>query len=129
MHPVLCTNTHHDIIDLENHGKVRYTKTWISWKRNIIFLRNKKFFNLCLRWHILRSYRFLVEVTFELFKKYDLCCRFSEIKKKVSLFQIEYFRNLRSSRAEVFCRKSLRPATLLKRDFGTGVFLWVLRDF
>ena len=51
----------------------------------------------------------------------------------------------RSSRLEVFCRKgvlrnfatfkgkhlcqSLRPATLLKRDSGTGVFLWILRNF
>ena len=36
-----------------------WLKTWISWERNIIFL------NLCLSWHILRSYRFLAEVTFK----------------------------------------------------------------
>ena len=65
MHPVLCTNTHHDVTDLVNHGMVKNTKTWISWKRNIIFLWNKKILNLCLRWHILRSYRFLAEVTFK----------------------------------------------------------------
>ena len=51
----------------------------------------------------------------------------------------------RSSRLEVFCRKvvlrnfakfkgkhlcqSVRPATLLKWDSGTGVFLWILRNF
>ena len=64
MHPVLCTNTHHDVTDLVNHGMVKNTKTWISWKRNIIFLRNKKILNLCLRWHILKSYRFLAGVTF-----------------------------------------------------------------
>ena len=66
MHPVLCTNTHHDVTDLVNHGMVKNTKTWISWKRNIIFLRNKKILNQCLRWHILRSYRFLAEVTFKI---------------------------------------------------------------
>ena len=63
MHPVLCTNTHHDITDLVNHGMVKNTKTWISWKQNIIFLRNKKILKLCLRWHIFRSCRFLAEVT------------------------------------------------------------------
>ena len=65
MYPILCTNTHHDVTDLVNHGMVKNTKTWISWKRNIIFLRNKKILNLCLRWYILRSYRFLAEVTFK----------------------------------------------------------------
>ena len=64
MHPVLCTNTHHDVTDLVNHGMVKSTKTWISWERNITFLQNKKILNLYLRWHILRSYGFLAEVTF-----------------------------------------------------------------
>ena len=58
------TYCHHDVTDLANHGMVKNTKTWISGKRNIIFLRNKKILNLCLRWHILRSYPFLAEVTF-----------------------------------------------------------------
>ena len=65
MHPVLCTNTHHDVTDLVNHGMVKNTKIWISWERNITFLRSKKNYNLCLRWHILRSYDFAVEVTFK----------------------------------------------------------------
>ena len=30
MHPVSCTNTHHDVTDLINHGMVKNTKTWIS---------------------------------------------------------------------------------------------------
>ena len=30
----------------------------------MLFLRNKKNLNLCFRWHILRSYRFVAEVTF-----------------------------------------------------------------
>ena len=59
-----CTNTHRDVTDLVNHGMVKNTKTWISWERNIIFLRNKKILNLCLRWHILRSYHFIAEVSF-----------------------------------------------------------------
>ena len=65
MHPVSCTNIHHDVTDLLNHGMVKNTKTWISWERNIIFLRNKKILNLCLRWYILRSYRFVAEATFK----------------------------------------------------------------
>ena len=66
MHLVSCTNTHHDVTDLVNHGMVKNTKTWISWERNIIFLWSKKILNLGFRWHILRSYRFLAEVTFKL---------------------------------------------------------------
>ena len=44
MHPVSCTNTHHDVTDLIKHGIFENTETWISWERNIIFLRNKKTF-------------------------------------------------------------------------------------
>ena len=43
MHPALCNNTQHDVTDLVNHGMVENTKTWISWKRNIIFYEIKKF--------------------------------------------------------------------------------------
>ena len=65
MHLVSCTNTHRDVTYLVNHGMVKNTKTCISWERNIIFLRNKKKNNLCFRWHILKSYRFVAEVTFK----------------------------------------------------------------
>ena len=34
-------------------------------RTNITFLRNEKILNLCLIWHILRSYRFLAEITFK----------------------------------------------------------------
>ena len=64
MHPISCANAHHDVTDLVNQGMVKNTKTWISCKRNITFLRSKKILNLCLKWHIFRSYRFVVEVTF-----------------------------------------------------------------
>ena len=30
MHPVSCTNTHHDVTDLVNHEMVKNTKTLIS---------------------------------------------------------------------------------------------------
>ena len=66
MHLVSCTNTHRDVTDLVNHGMIKNTKPWISWERNIIFLWNKKILNLCSRWHILRSHRFVAEVTFKL---------------------------------------------------------------
>ena len=65
MHPDSCTNIHHDVTDLVNLGLVENTKMWISWERNMTFLRNKKILNLCLRWHILRSYCFVAEVTFK----------------------------------------------------------------
>ena len=45
-------------------GWLKIKKNWISWERNIIFLRNKKNLNLSFRWQILRSYRFVAEVTF-----------------------------------------------------------------
>ena len=64
MHFVSSTNTHHDVTDLVNLGMVQNTKTWISWVRNITFLRNKKILNLCLWWHFLRNQHFVAEVTF-----------------------------------------------------------------
>ena len=67
MHLVSCTNTHHDVTDFVDLGIVKNTKTWISSERNITFLRNKKILNLRLRWHILRSYCFVVQVTFNSF--------------------------------------------------------------
>ena len=65
MHPASCTNIHHDVTDLVNHEIVKNTKTWISSERNITFLQNKKILNLCIRWHILRSYCFVTEETFK----------------------------------------------------------------
>ena len=64
-----CTLPHLLILiatDSVNHGMVKNTKTWISWEQNIIFLQNKKILNLCPRWHVQRSYHFVVEVTFKL---------------------------------------------------------------
>ena len=58
MHLFSCTNTHRDVTDLVNPGMVKNTKTRISWERNIIFLRNR-----IDRWHILKSYCFVAEVT------------------------------------------------------------------
>ena len=60
---VFCTNIHLDVIDLVHHGMVKNTK-FDYLENETTFLRNKKISNLCLRWHILRSYRFIVEVTF-----------------------------------------------------------------
>ena len=57
--------THPDATNLLNHGIVKNTKTWISWERTITFLWNKKIPILCLRWPILRSYRFVEEVVFK----------------------------------------------------------------
>ena len=61
---VISINYPSFVNDLVNHGMVKNTKTWISRERNITFLKNKKILKLCLRWHILRNYRFLAQVTF-----------------------------------------------------------------
>ena len=58
------TTTHHDVTYLVSHGMVKSTKTWLTQVRNIFFQWNKKNLNLCLRWHILRSYRFVAKVSF-----------------------------------------------------------------
>ena len=42
-------------------------KNWNILRTEHNFLRNKKSLNLCLRWQIFRSYRFVVEVTFKYF--------------------------------------------------------------
>ena len=64
MHSVSCTNIHHDVTVLLNHQMVKKLKTWTSWEWNTLFPRNKKILDLCLKWHILRSYCFVAEVTF-----------------------------------------------------------------
>ena len=66
MYAVFCTNTHNDDTDLVYHRMVKNTKTWTSQEWNITFLWNKKILNLRLRWQILRSYCFVVEITFKL---------------------------------------------------------------
>ena len=62
MYLVSCTNTHHDVTDMVNHGM---EKSWI-------FLRNKKVLNQCLRWRILRNCRFVAEVTFKSCMRYQV---------------------------------------------------------
>ena len=64
VYSVLYANTQHDATDLVNYGMVKNRKTWISWEWNINFLWNKKILNLCLMWHILRSYHFVANVTY-----------------------------------------------------------------
>ena len=63
MHPVSWADTHHDVTDLLNHRMVKMQK--VKHRENGTEFFNKKVFNLCLRWHILRSYWFVAEVTFE----------------------------------------------------------------
>ena len=46
---------------------LKNTKTWICWEQIIAFLKFEKVLNLCLRWHILRSYCFVLKVTFNYF--------------------------------------------------------------
>ena len=64
MYFVTCTNVHLEVTNLVNCEMVQNAKFWISWERKIAFLQNKRNLNLCLRWYMLRSYRFVAEVTF-----------------------------------------------------------------
>ena len=82
MHSVSCSNTLYDITDLVNHGMVKNTKTWISWEQNITFIRNKTNMNLCLRWQISRSYRYLAEVMFNW--NYYICCSKNEVQNSLN---------------------------------------------
>ena len=86
MHPGWCTNTHHGITDLVNHGMVTKTTTWISWEKIIVFLQNEKILNLCLRLPILRGYCFVVEVTFKLKKIHTKFLCWYQIYKNVHSF-------------------------------------------
>ena len=85
---VSCTNIHRDVTDLVNHGMVKNTKSWVYWEWSIIFLRNKKILNLYLRWHILISYRFAVEVTFNKMQEKQLWRNsfFKKLKTEINLF-------------------------------------------
>ena len=65
MYPVVCTNTHHHITDLVNHGWVKIQKVEYLENRTYFFCKLKKFLNCASDDTILRSYRFLVEVTFK----------------------------------------------------------------
>ena len=65
IHPILCTNSHHDFKDLVNHEMVKNAKTWICWERNITFPLNTNILNFCLKRHILRNYCFVVDVIFK----------------------------------------------------------------
>ena len=85
MHSVSCTNTHHVVTDLVNHGMVKNTITWIPEEWNITFTWNKKNFNLCLRCLILRSCRFVTEVTFKQILFYH-------IKETQTLFKLFWVR-------------------------------------
>ena len=80
MHPVLRTNTYHDVTDLVNDWMLRNTKIWISWERKIT--TTKKKFLICtvddILWEVVK------ELTFNsrAFKySYWICCCISSMWK------------------------------------------------
>ena len=58
MYPDSCINTHHDVTHLINHVMVKKQKLKYLENGTKIFYEINKILNLCLRWHILTSYRF-----------------------------------------------------------------------
>ena len=62
MRPVSCTNTHHDVTIWQIMGWLKIQT--LEYLENGTFLRNKKVLKLCLRQHILRTYSFVMEVTY-----------------------------------------------------------------
>ena len=62
MRPVSCTNTHHGVKIWQIMGWLKIQT--LEYLENGTFLRNKKVLKLCLRQHILRTYSFVMEVTY-----------------------------------------------------------------
>ena len=125
MHPVSCINTHHDVTDLISHGMVKNIKTWISWEWNIIFPRNKKILNLCLIWYILK-------VTF-IVRNLKIVNVHKQPPGGVLLKVV--LRNFAKLTGKHLCQSlffnkvaGLGLELYLKRDSGTGVFLWILQN-
>ena len=127
MHLVSCTDTHCCITDLVNHWMVRNTKTWISWEQNIIFLQNKNILNLCFRWHILKSYHFVAEVTFkaasrvqkiEVFKK---GWNFSSCSCLLASLQVASWKNIFSWRKETSFFPLIFTMNYLLLHWGIGM--------
>ena len=120
---------------------VKNTNTWISWERNIIFLSNKKILNLHLRWHILRSYRFVEEVTLTLFfpMLYLYCIRIPQVVYKCNVgkkwFKMQTFWviskifNLHDLTDKHISWKKLSTWEFLNKSFNYWImiqyFLWV----
>ena len=119
MYLASCTNTHCDVTDLVNHGMIKNTKTWISWERNIIFLGNKKILHLCLRWHILRRYGFVAEVTFKslLIWCFRLCSDSIKFHHEIDKLKIRhknsYLHNSADKCIKEFLDKIVAPKTVV----------------
>ena len=46
MHPISCTNTHHDVTDLANHEMIKNKKLEYLEKGNTTFQQNKRILKL-----------------------------------------------------------------------------------
>ena len=65
MYLVSCADTHHDVTDLVNHELNKNKKNLNILRTKQNFSMKQKILNLCISWHILRSCRFVAEVTFK----------------------------------------------------------------
>ena len=63
MHSVSWANTHLDTTNLVSHMMVK-NKSLVYLEKEHIFSTNKKILELCVRCHILTSYHFVAEATF-----------------------------------------------------------------
>ena len=83
------------------------------------FLRNKKnvYLYLCLRWHILRSYRFVAEVNF----KYSACFMNLNCQSRNSLVFLKF-----QNYTHLVGEKFLLEKNLCKRGVYTCVLNWGL---
>ena len=111
MHLVSCTSAHRDVTDSVNHGMVKNIKTWITWERNIIFLRNKKILNLLFRWHILSSYRFVAEVTFKL---------------RYTSWWMSWTSSVESEAQSAYSASEFRSITEISRRYSSFYFTFIL---
>ena len=92
MHPVSCTYTDHDVIDLLNPGIVKNAKTWISWEPNKTFLRNKKILYLCLNWHFKSTAGY--KIVYFFYKNINTLCSIKKLNE-LYVFKLEHVLGIR----------------------------------
>ena len=115
------------ISDFVNHGMVKNAETWISWEWNITFLRNEKILNLCLIWHIFRSY-FVADVTFELFERPFAITshkdKSNQRKPNQYIYGCHYWTNYQ--RSKHFSPAGYRPVTTFNQTENWNYGKWII---
>ena len=105
-----------------------YWVSWIysSWSRRLLKTKTKDVFKTS------SSRRIFAGPSTNLSHKYNLLRRTLQVKQQVSeavVCRLQFLKILQTPQENICVWVYERPATLLKRDFNTGVFLWNLQNF